>query len=1314
MKTKRSPHQKAPVDSLTRFNVKRRVEGDRTTYWYTPSRSWVILATWISRCGFDPENGEIDDVGKIPDEFREVLDVPALLEVTTTPLKEALSQDEADRQILRESLSPTEMEKSQEQAIDSEKSKPPNLDDNAECEDRNLLETSTTSTSQGALDFLSDLEAGNENARKLKNCIDSLEEWRKWAKGKYAFFAKIETPADSLDHISTHNLRLWETLGNLRCTQTQELKELSRDRVSSKENLDSDSDLDLSYNDLARRFERDLSSLRVDADDMLDVYERAIKLLDYNLERMKKEKLPTIDPSKVAMLPDILRRYRHYVKEKFYELDRSVKRDRQPHQVWGAEIEQPPDLKRICLQLGKVYANKHPTLGALTMRFMRCFAESVIPHVIYTCHKKWGYDIQPPEPLTLDATLSQAGSLDSSWATEDQSYHEDPYAGVAVGKTASSASCLTLGPSNRLSTSTKRTETPSDHRTKVSSKDFLGAVSKNVKHQNIELSAIKRQPQAAPSKGTLAASNKSLQANYLSSRLRKRRDELEYVQYRLVKGYDEDENEVPLSRSELKDKRRELKEAIKDLENDLENRKIGETRTKTYRQSGGARATENSGNKYSMLSKDKPKNRRVTMELAGPDEIMLGDDEGPTTTRRRASTQSPVPRGFVDAGSIYQRTDENSVQEIRGINRTPRGWPDIQNVSLNYGRVATEPKVATGGQGDPNDPDDDPRHRRRGWGRHGGRDQTGHSRDRENWDHGQGGRRNHNARENRGNGWNTDRDESPRRRNTHRQESGRRRGRGAGGEDSDDSPHRHNRRGGDGDPPDQRGGREDQTQNDGNGRRPPDRPGRGRRGGGDSPSDSPDSSHDENETPSSDSSYDQRGQQRRGQNVVLNARDLLREIRGEGNSDRTAQRESLEGFQNVREMERFYRNLPAPWNVTPLTTGKKADILKSIQMTVRPEKRYQGKTKDGSYLDWRSMVINAIHKHPLPIMEKIQQIGNAVLQDKDDLRQIFSAGTYTPESYRRIIKSLEGQYGGKARAYAFLRNQMLNMSHFDLENLHEVTLTRSKVERFIECVQVNQLGEYSPDENKTLFELFISSVLTRRQVLKYRRRCVENGINVRDMNTLRSIAEWLRYEEDLLQWTDIVYNPNSMGQARRAPKVSSHKVSMADGSEPETVTACVTKVKAKEKSAKVALLTDDTGIITDVDECIREESDEASQYDDARSLDTEIDDGDTSDDVEGKPDSDVAMAVLETKLPICGYCKKSRHKIHKCEDFLKLAVSARFEFCKRDNRCGNCLSPQHGTSKCTSTFRCRHCGKKHHTLLCYKGAPGLHDPKKSS
>ena len=413
-------------------------------------------------------------------------------------------------------------------------------------------------------------------------------------------------------------------------------------------------------------------------------------------------------------------------------------------------------------------------------------------------------------------------------------------------------------------------------------------------------------------------------------------------------------------------------------------------------------------------------------------------------------------------------------------------------------------------------------------------------------------------------------------------------------------------------------------------------------------------------------------------------------------------------------MERFYRSLPTPWNIIPLKTGKKADILKSIQMTVRPEKRYQGKTKDGSYLDWRSMVINAIHKHPLPIMEKIQQLGNAVLQDKDDLRQIFSAGTYTPDSYRRIIKSLEGQYGGKARAYAFLKNQMLSMSHFDLENLHDVTLTRSKVERFLECVQVNQLGEYSPDENKTLFELFISNVLKRRQVLKYRRRCVENGVNARAMNTLRSIADWLKYEEDLLQWTDIVYNPNSSGQARKAPKVSSHKISMADVSEPKTVTACVTKVKAKEKSAKVALLTDDAEVSADADECIQEESDEASQYDDARSLDTEIDDGDTSDDVEGKPDSDVAMAVLETKLPICGYCKKSRHKIHKCEDFLKLAVSARFEFCKKDSRCGNCLSPQHSTSKCTSTFRCRHCGKKHHTLLCYKGTPVVQNPKKSS
>ena len=44
-------------------------------------------------------------------------------------------------------------------------------------------------------------------------------------------------------------------------------------------------------------------------------------------------------------------------------------------------------------------------------------------------------------------------------------------------------------------------------------------------------------------------------------------------------------------------------DAVKeDLENDLENRKIGETRTKTYRQSGGARATENSGNKSCFLT----------------------------------------------------------------------------------------------------------------------------------------------------------------------------------------------------------------------------------------------------------------------------------------------------------------------------------------------------------------------------------------------------------------------------------------------------------------------------------------------------------------------------------------------------------------------------------------------------------------------------------------------------------------------------------------------------------------------------------------
>ena len=378
-------------------------------------------------------------------------------------------------------------------------------------------------------------------------------------------------------------------------------------------------------------------------------------------------------------------------------------------------------------------------------------------------------------------------------------------------------------------------------------------------------------------------------------------------------------------------------------------------------------------------------------------------------------------------------------------------------------------------------------------------------------------------------------------------------------------------------------------------------------------------------------------------------------------------------------------------------------------MLVTAPKQFKGNKDDGSYLDWRMMVIEAIHRQPLSIMDKIHLLGTSVkLDGKESLRQIFNAGTHTPEAYKRILETLESQYGGDARAYAYLRDQMISMPGFDLKNLNSVTLIRTKVEKFMEFVRIHQLRQFAKPDNKTLLELVLSNVLTKSQVLLFRKTCTTLNIGGGNLHNLRSLADWLKYEEGLLQWADQNHNPNLMG-AKKGTKVSAHKITTGDSSGDESVSPNMAALLAKgnadnrsELASRFDWAEDDPN----------EDINDTKSLDDSKSLDTEPDDGDGGGTpADGAPSTDLAMAVVETKLATCGYCKKARHLVSKCEEFRQLPVSARYDFCKKDNRCGNCLSPRHNTRKCPSTYRCQECGKKHHTLLHYKGAPGQSSAK---
>ncbi|XP_065079410.1 uncharacterized protein LOC135702307 [Ochlerotatus camptorhynchus] len=77
----------------------------------------------------------------------------------------------------------------------------------------------------------------------------------------------------------------------------------------------------------------------------------------------------------------------------------------------------------------------------------------------------------------------------------------------------------------------------------------------------------------------------------------------------------------------------------------------------------------------------------------------------------------------------------------------------------------------------------------------------------------------------------------------------------------------------------------------------------------------------------------------------------------------------------------------------------------------------------------------------------------------------------------------------------------------------------------------------------------------------------------------------------------------------------------------------------------------------------------------------------------------VSSETSSSKCVSCG----GTHYITNCPSFAKLTLDKRFQVVNSKKLCSNCLRRDHYSRDCTSTFRCRTCSKKHHTLL----HPGL-------
>ena len=1267
---------KMSQESTTAFGVQKRTFTDgseKYKFTDTPSGTptWIIRDSITSRWGFDPEDGQIIDIDKVPEEFKKLwksMKMDCIKRGEEIYMRPAPGDETIISEGLRESTvsTPTEeVEHSDFQEVEAEKSKTP---------ERREEMTSRTSYRENS----PILEASEQSTPKVQQDVDpyeddlekrlnDVEEWRLWTRFWIAEFAGTERPANSTDQIRTGNLRMWEKMGCLDDIQTKILKFLLQTRrlgmdIDAFDKGHFESDYEMDGQEKSGQ-EQKLSTLTIYSQDMVDIHNRAVEFLEANLQILITCKRPPVDPSLVALLPAALRRYSHSVKEGYYELANLMNTDRATD----------PDMRKADSHLNKVYNNKRRQINRLVLRFLKVVAEVAIPHIKYTYENEVGLETASPEDLELNSEMSEAVSLDSRFepTQEQDSYSWDSY----LGENSSEPKKDDPAKEGCLSSTRVRGASTIIIGTPAKTSNLNLGTQKQT--STLTLEELSKDPSVKKALSEMAVKEYArinVRINYLTTCLDKEERELERIEENLASGKNVLGNVLPRDvKEELEVIRKEIKERIRDLKDDLKKLKNEQVLARV-------------SSKIPPIVKSKSKDRRVTLPLdIEKNESPRGRVVKDRYIRESDGDQNPNRSRFPVDLSLYDKEEHEAISGSRG--------------EEYY------------------DSDGRPRRKKRGHRRFKSNNDEEDREDQGNRNHRRSHERGHSDRE----------DSSGRRQKSHedqeQDESSRQLQEGEG--NSGRRKSHGNREEGSGDSPRDRRRNEERPDRDGNGsgsrkEQPRDNRRRGREG--DDPSSSPGSSDSDDDGGGGDRG--RRGNDRRqGQGPGRNQGQRP----GQGQAaqpdqlspdERAAWREMLEGFDSEEEMRRFYKMLPVPWNVVPQPVGKKQqELMKMIQMTVKSTDHFTGETETGTYLEWRILVINRIHSKPLSISDKIHLLGSVVKQNDDNLRQIFRTGVHTPKTYRRIIRSLEGHYGGKERTYTYLMYQMLSMSKFSLKDLRSLSIARGKVDRFIEHVNVHQGGGARHEENRTLMSLFMSSVLSEKQVRKYREETQEEGIEESEVYSLQTLADWLAWKEENLEWVKMNYNPMVMGVHKPKMKTygtSSHRVLFSRGAEAGKVTTCAAQTinsprsrtvdkPQGAKSSRVSLITSEKNQESSEEE-EKESSEESEEEGDVSSEDTSSSGEEDEDESvgEGAAKSETALAAQEVRLPLCGYCKASRHKLHTCEEFLKLTVKERKKYVEKEKRCTNCLSPTHKPRKCNSSFKCKHCEGKHHSVLCFK------------
>ncbi len=82
-----------------------------------------------------------------------------------------------------------------------------------------------------------------------------------------------------------------------------------------------------------------------------------------------------------------------------------------------------------------------------------------------------------------------------------------------------------------------------------------------------------------------------------------------------------------------------------------------------------------------------------------------------------------------------------------------------------------------------------------------------------------------------------------------------------------------------------------------------------------------------------------------------------------------------------------------------------------------------------------------------------------------------------------------------------------------------------------------------------------------------------------------------------------------------------------------------------------------------------------------------------------KPQNKREDKKVQSKLTNCSLCKATYHHLSRCQSFLDLNPGQCLNHVKQIKACVNCLHHSHQVGQCSSTYTCRFCKSKHHSLL---------------